>query len=231
MNTTIIFTDGSSRGNPGLGGYGAVISDGVTVTEIGGRERNTTNNRMEMMAAIAALQKVPHTTQGVVEIFTDSAYLLNGITKWVKGWQANDWQTKAKEDVLNKDLWIELVDVCGAKSIHWTRISGHSGVPANERCDVIATSFADGVPTKLFHGPVADYNINLSVTFGTEKAIASKASSKAKAYSYVSMVKGRVEIHTTWAECEARVNGTSGARFKKSVSPEDEAAIIAEFSK
>jgi ribonuclease HI len=224
-----IFTDGASRGNPGSGGFGAIISDGNTVTEIGGREEETTNNRMEMMAAIEALKNVSEGSE--VELYTDSAYLINGITKWVWAWQKNNWQTKTKDEVLNVDLWQELLEVSKNKKIKWNRISGHSGVPANERCDVIATSFADNRSVRLFHGNAKDYKINLTVTGGTEKAIKSKSNKKVAAYSYVSMVDGKIMTHHTWVECEARVKGKSGARFKKAVSEYDEANIIAEFER
>jgi ribonuclease HI len=235
----IIFTDGSSRGNPGKGGWGAIVATGdnqvksqkskvESVREIGGREDDTTNNRMEMTAVIEALKTVQD--DAPIKIFTDSAYLINGITKWVWAWQKNNWQTKTKDDVLNVDLWQELVKVSAGKKIEWNRISGHSGVPANERCDVIATTYADGSPVSLFHGLKSEYNIDLSVTVGTEKAIKSKSNKKAVAYSYVSKVDGVIKTHKTWAECEARVKGVSGARFKKAISKEDEENIIEEFS-
>jgi len=207
---------------------GAIILENEIVTEIGGHEDETTNNRMELVAAIEALKKV---SGGDVELHTDSAYLINGITKWLNGWQESGWTTKGKKDVLNKDLWEELVEVSRNEKIEWKRISGHSGVPANERCDVIATGFADGKPIALFHGPLGTYKINMALTEGNEKAIRSKSNKKAKAYSYVSMVDGKIETHQTWAECEARVKGKSGACFKKSVSEEDEACIIAEFGR
>ena len=224
----IIFTDGSSRGNPGRGGWGAIVFDGEVVREIGGNEKETTNNRMEMMAVIEALKIVEDGTE--VNVFTDSAYLINGITKWVWAWQKNDWKTKAKEDVSNVDLWQELVKVSQGKSIKWNRISGHSGVPANERCDVIATSFADGKKIDLFHSKKDGYKIDLSVTLGTEKAIKSKSNKKSVAYSYVSKVGGEINIDKTWTECEARVKGKSGARFKKSINEIDEENIIEQFS-
>ncbi len=236
---TIIFTDGASRGNPGSGGWGAIVAYGddqvesrksqvKRVIEVGGRENDTTNNRMEMMAAIQALK---HVSEGNdVELFTDSAYLINGITAWVWAWQKNNWQTKTKDDVLNVDLWQELVEVVRGKKIQWKRISGHSGVPANERCDVIATSFADRKTVTLFDGDAQDYRVDMTVTVGTEKEIKTKSKQKTVAYSYVSAVDGDIQIHKTWTECEKRVKGTSGARFKKAVSEEDEAEIIAEFS-
>lgn len=229
-----IFTDGASRGNPGQGGFAAIILNNGMVREIGGREEDTTNNRMEMMASIEALKILPDETEA--EIYTDSAYLLNGATKWVYGWQKNNWTTTTKEEVLNRDLWKELIAVSEGKKIKWHKLSGHSGVPANERCDVIATSFADNRPIKLFHGNIYDYGIDLNIT--EAKADASGRlpdhtvrRGKAAAYSYVSMINNIIKTHKTWSECEARVKGKSGARFKKAVSKEDEEKIISEFSK
>jgi ribonuclease HI len=149
----------------------------------------------------------------------------------VWAWQKNNWQTKTKDDVLNVDLWQELVAEVMGKKIFWHRISGHSGVSGNERCDEIATSFADNHPVKLFHGAATDYTIDLSVTVGTEKATKSKSSKKAAAYSYISLVNGEIQTHETWAECEKRVKGVSGAKFKKSVNETDEAEIINQFEK
>jgi ribonuclease HI len=239
----IIFTDGASRGNPGKGGWGAIILQEDVVIEIGGKEENTTNNRMEMTSAIEALKNVEGDEN--IELFTDSAYLLNGATKWIYGWQKNNWQTKTKDparlgsesvsgrDVLNKDLWMELLEVIEDKEIEWKRISGHSGVPANERCDIIATSFAGGKPIKLFHGKVGEYRVDLSVTrveSGKSK-VESKNRKKMATYSYVSLVDGKIKVHKTWAECESRVKGKSGAKYKKSVSEEDEKMVIAEFKR
>ncbi len=230
---TTIFTDGASRGNPGPGGWAGIILDDGKVLEIGGREENTTNNRMEMTAAIETLKRISDNSKAdqEIQLYTDSAYLLNGITKWVWAWQKNNWQTKTKEEVLNKDLWQRLLEVSKNKKIKWKKLPGHSGVPANERCDVIATSFADDKPIKLFHGDIKNYKIDLSIVKGNEKAIKLKSSKKIKAYSYVSEINGEIEIHKTWAECEARVKGKSGAKFKKTVSKSNEKEIIAEFSK
>ena len=109
----VIHTDGSSKGNPGPGGWGAIIEDRNTsneirIKEIGGREESTTNNRMEMKAVIEALKNVLESSE--IEIHTDSEYLINGITIWIKNWQKNNWRTKDKRDVLNKDLWQELLE-------------------------------------------------------------------------------------------------------------------------
>ncbi len=222
-----IFTDGSSRGNPGPGGWGAIIIKEDSVMEIGGREDHTTNNRMELSAVISALQSISHESE--IQIFLDSAYVLNGSTRWVKGWERNDWKTSTKEDVVNKDLWEEMIDAMAHKTIDWKLIKGHAGNPGNERCDEIATSFADNDPRKLYSGPRSEYKIDISTSVQTSN-VANKSKSKSKAYSYVSMVDDTIKVHKTWDECKARVNGVSGARFKKSTSPADEEEIIKEFT-
>jgi len=219
-----IFTDGASRNNPGSGGWGAIVIAEDTVTELGGGEENTTNNRMELLAVISALGKFNNEKE--VTIYTDSAYVLNGSTRWVKGWQKNKWKTSTKEDVLNKDLWEEMLFVTSHKVIDWKLLKGHSGNHGNERCDVIATSFADGKPVTLYSGSRERYGVDISVTnLRSDK----KSKSKSKAYSYVSVVDGIIEVHKTWEECKKRVHGVN-AKYKKSVSPENEAEIIREFN-
>ena len=104
MTDIIIFTDGASRGNPGPGGWGAIILSGDTTVEIGGRENLTTNNRMELLAVISAILKLPNEKQPII-VYTDSAYVVSGATRWIFGWQKNNWKTTQKEDVLNRDLW------------------------------------------------------------------------------------------------------------------------------
>jgi ribonuclease HI len=219
-----IFTDGSSRGNPGPGGWGSIILSDEKAFELGGREDETTNNRMEMTAVISALNSIGNNDE--ITLYTDSAYVLNGATRWVKGWQKNNWKTSTKDDVLNKDLWQEMVKASVHKNINWQLVKGHSGTEGNERCDVIATSFADNDPVILYNGSRERYGVGVSI----KKSLPAQAGkSKSKAYSYVSMVDGIVQTHKTWEECKARVNGISGARYKKSVSPADEEEIIKEF--
>ncbi len=234
MSQIIIFTDGSSRGNPGPGGWGTVISypDKGTqkVIELGGREDLTTNNRMEIQASIEALSfitKNVDTSDAEIVINTDSNYLINGITKWVFGWMKNGWKTSAKGDVENRDLWEVLARLVSGKKIKWSHVDGHAGVPGNERCDVIATSYADKTDIVLYQNDAQKYPINLSVSTSTSGSSSSgaKKSSSAKAYSYLSLLDGVCVIHKSWAECEARVKGKSGARFKKSISKDDEEQI------
>jgi ribonuclease HI len=223
-----IYTDGSSRGNPGPGGWGAIIMDGDKVKEIGGRENKTTNNRMEMMASIEALSKTLEGTE--VELHTDSNYLINGITKWVHSWAKNGWVTKTKEDVLNKDLWIRLKAETDTRKVTWQKVAGHSGHVFNDRCDEIATEFADSIHNqkniKLYSGPSMTYEV---IDREPKPAVQKSKGKSGKAYSYVSKVNGVIQVDKTWAECEARVKGVKGARFRKALSPEEERQIIQEF--
>lgn len=232
MSKTSIFTDGSSRGNPGPGGWGSVVISEGNVQEVGGGEKQTTNNRMEIMAAAQGIAHAPKDAQ--IEVFTDSKYLINGITSWIKGWKRNGWQTKTKEDVMNKDLWMKLDDAMQGKTITWTYVGGHIGILGNERCDHIATAFADGREVDLYKGPLSAYDLPdiLNISHDEMKKETKKSGSSrsnAKAYSYVSSVGGVIEVHKTWAECEKRVKGVRGARYKKSLSAENEVEIIAEF--
>jgi ribonuclease HI len=221
-----VFTDGSSRGNPGPGGWGAILVVEDKVVELGGRDNETTNNRMELTAVIEALKYLKD--EHDIEINTDSAYVLNGSTRWVKGWQKNNWKTSTKDDVLNKDLWEQMLELMTHRNLSWNLIKGHSGHSANERCDIIATSFADGSPAVLYNGSRERYGV--SVAEVVQKTEGTKSKSKTKAYSYVSMVDDEIQVHKTWDECKARVSGKSGARFKKSTSPQNEEEIIEEFS-
>jgi ribonuclease HI len=236
MEEIIIFCDGASKGNPGRGGWGAIVSRGNHVAELGGREAHTTNNRMELTAALKALELAASQANAPVVVHTDSSYVINGITKWVHGWKRNGWVTKEKKDVLNKDLWVPLVEAVQSlpNGIAWEYVGGHVGIKGNERVDEIASDFAEGVDVKLYRGPKENYGIDINDLSHSaelkEKKSSSKSRSGAKAFSYVSRVDGVIQVHQTWAECEARVKGKS-ARFKKALSQEDEAAIIEDFSK
>lgn len=245
---TIIFTDGASRGNPGPGGWGAIIVAGGKVTELGGGRLNTTNNRMELMAVIDALSfldgnsaktSAPNLADfSSVVIYTDSSYVLKGATKWLFNWEAKNWQTTAKKEVLNRDMWQELSRVMNLTAIHgkkidWRLLSGHVGVAGNERADEIAVGFADGDTPELFSGPLGKYKIdilNMSHNAGRkENRLDLKTRSRAKAYSYVSKVGGVIKIYQTWEECEKRVTGVAGALYKKALNPEEEKEIVADF--
>jgi ribonuclease HI len=154
-----IYTDGSSKGNPGPGGWGAIIFNGENVREMGDRKEKTTNNRMEMMAAIEALKYVSLNFADTesIEVHSDSTYLINGITVWIRNWQKNNWRTKDKREVLNKDLWQELLGETEKRNVEWKKVLGHSGHQFNERCDEIAQSFADGLKVNLYEGSKSGY--------------------------------------------------------------------------
>ena len=135
-NAVEIFTDGACSGNPGPGGWGAILRWRSEEKEIYGGEPDTTNNRMEMMAAIQALEGLKRATN--VVLYTDSTYLRDGITKWIHGWKRNGWKTAAKKPVKNEDLWRRLDDALADHEIDFRWVKGHSGHPENERADELA---------------------------------------------------------------------------------------------
>ena len=131
-----IHTDGACSGNPGPGGYGAILQWGDHTREIKGGEPHTTNNRMELMAAIAALESLKR--ECVVDLHTDSQYLRNGIMTWIKGWKRNGWKTADKKPVKNIDLWQRLDAALAHQTVHWHWVRGHAGHDLNERADELA---------------------------------------------------------------------------------------------
>jgi ribonuclease HI len=163
---TIIYTDGSSRGNPGPGGWAAVVimgnkEDGM-VMELGGREVPTTNNRMELMGAIMGLREVEGKSGVHVEVCTDSQYVKKGISEWITGWIRNGWKSSTKKPVLNQDLWQALKKeedriTSSGGTVVWKYVPGHAGVAMNERADVIATMCADNAQIELYRGERKEY--------------------------------------------------------------------------
>jgi ribonuclease HI len=136
MTEVVIYTDGACSGNPGPGGWGAVLQGGGKERELYGGEPLTTNNRMELMAAIQALETLQR--PATVTLYTDSKYLLDGITKWIHGWQRNGWLTSAKKPVKNDDLWRRLTAAMSRHEVTWKWVKGHAGDPGNERADELA---------------------------------------------------------------------------------------------
>lgn len=233
----VVYTDGSSRGNPGNGGWGTIMINEHenTVLEMGGSAAQTTNNKMELTAAIQALTQIKDKTTEVI-IHSDSAYVINGITKWVFGWEKNGWMTSQKEPVLNSDLWKKLMNATKHHEgkISWAKVKGHSGEALNERADAICTSFADGKPLDLFDGKYADYKaqIDAEAAHGSTKITSRKKTkhNTKEAYSYVSFVDGVIKMDKDWATCEKRVKGKKGAQYKKVFSKEEEQELIALWS-
>ena len=136
-----IYTDGSCLSNPGNGGWAAIINEDGIIKKISGSEKNTTNNRMELLAPIKALKEM--SVCSGITIFTDSQYVKLGITEWINNWIINNWQTSKKEDVKNKDLWVELYNLNKSLDVKWNWVKAHAGNPVNEEVDLMAKNAAN----------------------------------------------------------------------------------------
>ncbi len=232
--TILAYTDGACSGNPGPGGFGVVLvfPDGQ-IKELGGRKSRTTNNAMEMMAIIRALEEIAEDPSDVW-MLTDSTYVIRGITQWIWGWKKRGWVTSQGEEVTNKPLWQELDRLVYERkkisSIEWKYVRGHAGVPANERCDEIAVAFSKRKYLKLYSGSLLQYPIPVH-DFPEDMELPPMTEQKEKkaAYSYLVYANGKLERCKTWPECEAKVKGRSGVKFKKSFSEEDEKRIVSSW--
>ena len=140
MKTVEIFTDGACKGNPGPGGWGAILRMGRHEKEMSGGEPDTTNNRMEMTAVIRGLNALTEACD--VTLYTDSRYVIDGITKWVHGWKKKGWINASKQPVRNADLWHDLIEAAGRHKVAWEWVRGHDGHPENERADKLASDAA-----------------------------------------------------------------------------------------
>ncbi|GAB4260676.1 MULTISPECIES: ribonuclease HI [Deferrisoma] len=214
---TVIYTDGACLGNPGPGGWAAVIVEpGNRVREIGGRDPATTNNRMELTAVIEGLRQTRPGSR--VHVVTDSRYVHDGISRWIHAWKRRGWRKADGGAVLNQDLWESLDRLAWGegRDVTWEHVRGHRGHPFNERCDELATAFARGESPELRSGDGAWIGGE-----GTEGHRSFPC--------YVSRVDGEIRLHDTWPECEARVKGVSGARYRKVRSPVELEAVLREW--
>ena len=143
MKEVIIYTDGACRGNPGPGGWGALVKFDTVEKEIFGGQNNTTNNQMELSAAIEGLSILKEPCD--VELFTDSKYVMDGITQWIQNWKKNNWKTSAKKEVKNKELWQQLDQLMSYHQVQWHWVKGHSGDPGNEAADLLANKGIDSI--------------------------------------------------------------------------------------
>ena len=139
-----VYTDGACKGNPGPGGWGVYIQSNEDEKELYGGNPETTNNQMEMQAALEALKHLKDEDE-VIELYTDSNYLRQGITEWIHKWKTNNWKTAAKKPVANRDLWIEISDLNEKMNVQWNWVKGHAGDPGNERADELANIGAESV--------------------------------------------------------------------------------------
>ncbi len=235
----IIYTDGASRGNPGKGGYAAIIVAGEMVMEIADRKAHATNNQMELAAVEAVLSDSGALSwDGPVTLYSDSMYVINGITKWVHGWQRNGWITSTKTPVENKSQWEHLLKLTKeyGKRLSIEKVKGHAGDLYNERCDDLAVKAALGTDQKLFSGSLKDYRTFLQeegfdeTTMKAKATTTKKSSSDKPVYSYVSLVNGIVNADKTWAACEKRVKGVKGAKYKKVFSKEEETELMQDWT-
>lgn len=225
----IVFTDGACSGNPGPGGWGVVlVSPTGKVIELGGGDPHTTNNKMELKAgaeALAALAKVKTLSTREIQLYTDSKYVIQGITSWIHGWKRRGWKNQEGKDVSNRDLWERLDEVNRQFQVEWLYVPGHQGYPGNERCDEIAVAYAKGLHVHLYNGPKSGYGLHIDrvpkpVSLGDEPK-----RTKMKPV-YLSYVDGKLHRDGDWKSCEARVKGRQGVKFKKVESPEEEQEIL-----
>lgn len=144
MSKIIIYTDGGCRGNPGIGGWGVWLRYGDHDKKLKGGEKDTTNNRMELMAAIKALEVIKSSTIDI-DLFTDSKYVMSGINEWIKGWKLRGWKTSNKKPVKNVDLWQKLDEVNAKHNVHWHWVKGHSGDIGNDMADELANQAMDEI--------------------------------------------------------------------------------------
>lgn len=238
---TLVFADGACSGNPGPGGWGVIIvTPRGEVTELGGHEPETTNNRMELTAVGKALRHLER-TPGPVHIYTDSTYVIQGITSWVFGWSRRGWKTAEGAEVANMPYWKRLMALLAERKqsfppetalVEWKYVRGHAGVPGNERVDEIAVAYSKGRSVRLHTGALSGYAVailELPEDTSLPKEKPRQSDAPAKAFSYLSEVGRTVKRHTTWAACERRVKGVSGARFKKTRSAQEEAKVLEDW--
>lgn len=232
MHRPIAYTDGSCLGNPGPGGWGVrVLYPDDTVQEFGAAAGHTTNNRMELHAAIAALEKLRDYQQ--VTIATDSRYVIDGLTRWLPNWRRRDWVTASGTPVKNREVWQRLAQLNHA-GVRWRHVRGHSGDPNNERVDDIARAFASGARPQLFRGRVGAQDDPVTTRACQTQPVSNTAGLPHRpgktldTPQYISIVGGVVAIDGDWSLCAARVRGVSGARYKKVRTSQELAAFCAE---
>jgi ribonuclease HI len=235
----IIYCDGACSGNPGQGGWGIIVIFSDSIIELGGYQSQTTNNQMEILAAIRALEFVQKQKLAVskITVYTDSSYLINAITKWIFGWIKNNWVTLEGDSVKNKEYFHELLGLVKnlePAKIDWRYVPGHRGVVGNERVDQIAVAFSkgEGMGLNLYQGLKEGYPYPEIFSFDYSKIqninsdSAQKNSRNKKAIGYLAFVSGQLFSFKTWEECSKVVQGRSGAKFKKFSTKEEAQEIL-----
>jgi ribonuclease HI len=220
------YADGSCLGNPGPGGWGVHVQFGDgQVVDLGGGEQHTTNNRMELRAAIEAVRTTRECD--AVTIIVDSEYVKKGITSWVAGWKKKGWRTQTGSPVANQELWQEL-DALADKRITWQWTRAHVGTVGNERVDTIARWFAEGMGRPRRGAPPAAAPREPSAV--PQRAPEQRVTrTPAPGTRYLSLIDGVAMRHRTWEECQDRVNGVARALYRKVTSDEDERKLLKEW--
>jgi ribonuclease HI len=193
---------------------------------------------MELTAAIEALRYL-RDLEGTVNLYSDSTYVVRGMSEWINSWKRRGWRTTEGNDVLNRDLWESIDGLVAERSargaVTWRHVPGHAGIAGNERADEIARAHAAGRQIELYRGPLRDYqegvfplpeNIDVAATMLDGKRRGTGKGKANPAHSYLSVVDGKPMRHATWADCERRVKGKSHALFKKATSPGNEVEIL-----
>jgi len=210
-----IYTDGACLGNPGPGGWAAILVRDGRCEELGGREEHTTNNRMEMRAALEGLRRAR--SGEWVHIVTDSRYLHDGMSRWIHAWKRRGWRKADGDEVLNRDLWEGLDGLSRVpRRVTWEHVRGHSGHAWNERCDAIATAFARGEGPELRSG-------DGSWVLGDGRSTLPAGLSFPV---YLSLLEGELRLHEDWDDCQSWVKGARGAKYRKVKSPAELDAVL-----
>lgn len=238
----IIYTDGACSGNPGPGGWGAIVASSSHVTELGGHSSSTTNNRMEVQAAIEALRFIlanqkPLQSLEKVTLYTDSKYLIQAATSWIWGWRRNNWVTAQGDEVKNRDLFEELDGLVAPirSKISWNYVPGHQGIAGNERVDTIAVQFVqESYSQDLYAGPLSGYVFDVwqqpALQDLQKNPSKKKEGSGKKALGYVAYIDFKLHHFTQWADCARVTQGRSGVRYKKYHSRQELEQILTEWS-
>jgi ribonuclease HI len=231
VEDVVVYTDGACSGNPGPGGWAALVAERSSKRfwDLGGAEQSTTNNLMEMTAVQQALHFVLSKCSpgALVGVYTDSSYVLKGASEWIFGWKRRGWIKADGAPVANKDHWIaldEVVQQLGSR-LKWHLVPGHSGVPGNERVDKISVEYSMGRVPTLRTGDVSELGFDPWAPVVLRADLGAKLAKPL----YLSLVNGQLEKHATWTLCEARVRGARGAKFKKIERHGEEASILEQW--
>jgi ribonuclease HI len=219
-----IYTDGACIGNPGPGGWAALIEADGQREELSGAAPQTTNNRMELTAVIEALRRVPPPTP--VRVITDSQYVMQGLTRWLPGWRRRGWRTANGQPVLNRDLWEQLVALDGGR-VRWEWVRGHQGHPGNTRVDALARARAREALAQRRAAGAQEAVPPAAPTRPGTPADPASSRDRPRWPRYLSLVDGELRRHPDWPSCQRHVHGKRGARFKKCRSAAEEQATVA----